>query len=479
MEQEFIFKYQFQVDKMFNLNPFERKKGKPLTMLSLIFFLIIFSSTTLTQKIDVDCTNFIKSALNKILLIGMINNEQLLLITTDSKVYRISYNDNPTTGDISFPLTNPLTIMDIYPILYNDQKFKRIFQQNLIRNSFIFKWRSRLRMIFIADDTIEYYPDWLLVETNRFRLPSIETIPLSIYENDGSILYILNIQSTELKIQSIYLQAIPCEIFDMDNILYDNQYRYICFSSSQNTIFIEPSIEKRCISPVKLLVRMGFITNTNVYLITEKYVYFFSKNALINLGSDHRFYKIEMTSFFRCKEKGSKPPIEKVNKDEPIYEDHWKPKDTKKNQNEKTYDEGKPFDFNLNYLWIVLVVVAIMFLSIICYIRQLIHKRKTIRMDKYKHSRLSSSIISSEIPRSSSRLDSMRTKRSSMMSRLLHSSLFPNRASRASIVDSRRSSPSSSRIGQKSSRRSSPSRSPSSGRSTGSYFQSRRKSSRR
>ncbi|OTF80219.1 hypothetical protein BLA29_007089 [Euroglyphus maynei] len=185
--------------------------------------------------------------------------------------------------------------------------------QNLIRHSFIFLWRTRLRMIFIADETIEYYPDWLEVQNNRFRLPSIETIPLSIYDPAGKILFMLDIKSNEVKIQSIFLDAFPCDIFDMENIISNQQYRHICYGSGKNSIYIETSIERRCLTP---------------------------------------------------------KTFEPVNDDEPIHDDHWKQKTT--NFHDKSTKIDHSSEFNLNYLWIVLAVIASIFLLIIFYLHRLI-----------------------------------------------------------------------------------------------------------
>nr|XP_046919183.1 uncharacterized protein LOC124499334 [Dermatophagoides farinae] len=388
-------------------------------MLGLFLLLIVSPINSLLAQSNDECTSFQKSALNNILLIGLINNEQLLLITVNSKLYLISYNEDPKSGDVNVNLkSNSPTILDnYYPQLVNDVRFKRALAQNSIQHTFIFFWRTRLRMVFIGDDTIEYYPEWSEVHNNRFRLPSIETIPLSSYDKEGKILYMLNVKSTELKIQAIYLDSFPCDIFDMENILSNPQYRYICYSGDKNFMYIETSVEKRCSSPVKLLVRIGFISKINVYLITERYVYFFSRQALINTGKNYHFYKILTTSFFQCQEK-EQSTIEEVNDDEPVYEDHWKPQ---MNNKHKKTEDNKSSEFNLNYLWIILVVVAFLFLIVIFYLHLSIRKRK--RSPKRNYGQRASSSIVSNI--SSSRVLSQQSmgsrQSSSIMSRFLTS----------------------------------------------------------
>lgn len=101
-----------------------------------------------------------------------------------------------------------------------------------------------------------------------------------------------------------------------------------------------------------------------------------------------------------------KKTFEPVNDDEPIYDDHWKQKTT--NFHDKSTKIDHSSEFNLNYLWIVLAVIASIFLLIIFYLHRLIRKRKISRIRNYGPG-VSSSIMSNI---SSSRMLSMRSRRS-------------------------------------------------------------------
>ena len=241
-----------------------------------------------------------------ILAIGT-TSKRLLLITKKFNVYDVSINSLDHAHDELYLPTKPITLIEKYPILYENQMFTQMRKMTKISNALI-----------INDGK----SDWFFFTKLEYKVH---------YNIDASEVFTKSDQSDE-KNEVIVSSDKPrhyYSIVNMNNNLYMNidRYdkdrdfsnmsiipskgrRYLICSNRQNTaIRMEKEIKCRSGIRVQWPIIKGFVTGNKFYLFGRSYIYIFDEDVYNNQGKEYPVHKISYDSYFICQD--DKIPTEK------------------------------------------------------------------------------------------------------------------------------------------------------------------------
>lgn len=268
------------------------------------------------------------------MFIGLVRNNNLLIILKNFHLFEIPFSDNETK-QINLVGEKTVPFSERFDSLHQDDRFRQLYEKQYIQTSFTMNWRNRLRIIFSIENyqsksNIEYYFDWNLVSTNRFEAKNLHPdfdekfaekkikriFPLSSSQQnyDDSILFlILKDDFHNIYIKSIGLYDYECFFRNLNLFRSENfddrrklSYGTLCFLDiDKKNVYLKKSNEPdslQCSQPVQIDIDQGFLTSNFFFLIGPKMVYYFSKNLLRKFGptNSQKFNQIRVDEFFVC-----------------------------------------------------------------------------------------------------------------------------------------------------------------------------------
>lgn len=216
--------------------------------------------------------------------IGVLNDQQLILITNNFQVYDVHIDVlNNLSNDLNL-YNDPINIKDKYPLLFSNglfQSFGHITSNAFLMNDSL--WMPTSFAYMEKPFIIKYNLKTQNITKLSLRIDLSEYIFISITTGNP---YLLRNSING----NVYLSRID---FLTGNIKFETQ---LCYSGNGKNLMLSTS----CSIPFKLPVLKSFIARNKLYLLNPINVYIVSIKLLNKLNQPFQYHQKVLNNFILC-----------------------------------------------------------------------------------------------------------------------------------------------------------------------------------
>ncbi|XP_075680026.1 uncharacterized protein LOC113794786, partial [Dermatophagoides pteronyssinus] len=244
-------------------------------------------------------------------------SKQILLMTNKYYVYDVSINSLDVAHDELYLPTKPITLIEKYPILYENQMFTQMRKMAKISNALIINdgKSDHLHSDSICIPCITDPNIFVILVCNVYnshrndprtkqqkKQKNKKEINQHSFSDPSSsrIFDHKKINSVEFDI-ALYYSILATEMF---NIPFEQIALDSTISELTTIEFLHYLSSKKCLNKMPFVWRLkGFVSDNKFYLFGHSYIYIFDEAVYNNQGKEYPVQKISYHSYFICQDK--------------------------------------------------------------------------------------------------------------------------------------------------------------------------------